>query len=139
MRQEKLSASNRAFTEEFSKEAEAIDWIKEKLKGKGEEKTAAPTATPAAGAVASGTTVALASATPDTVIRYTTDGTAPTESSAAYSTPIEITAETTIKAIATAEGPRRLRRDRGALYRFGVTQREAGKSRLPTRIYRRAL
>lgn len=92
------------FTEEFSTEAEAIAWIKEKLKGEGEEKAAAPTATPAAGAVASGTTVALASATPDAVIRYTTDGTAPTEGSAAYSAPIEITAETTIKAIATAEG-----------------------------------
>lgn len=89
-------------TKEFTAEAEALAWIKEKLKG--QKKTATPTATPAAGAVASGATVALAAATPDAVIRYTTDGSDPTETSPAYSSPIEITEETTIKAIATAEG-----------------------------------
>ena len=89
-------------TEEFQTEPEVIAWIKEKLKGK--KKAAAPTATPAAGAVASGSTVALATTTPDAVIRYTTDGSDPTETSPAYSSPIEITEETTIKAIATAEG-----------------------------------
>lgn len=89
-------------TEEFSTEAAAIAWIKEKLKGK--ERAATPTATPAAGAVASGATVALTSATTNAVIRYTTDGTDPTETSTVYSAPITISEETTIKAIATAEG-----------------------------------
>lgn len=90
------------FTEEFKTEPEAIDWIKKQLQGK--KRVATPTATPAAGAVASGATVALATTTPDAVIRYTTDGSDPTETSPAYSSPIEITEETTIKAIATAEG-----------------------------------
>ena len=86
----------------FKTENEAKAWVDEKLKGK--ERVAQPTATPAAGAVASGTTVALASTTENAVIRYTTDGSDPTETSPAYSSPIEITAEATIKAIATAEG-----------------------------------
>lgn len=90
------------FTEEFKTEPEAIAWIKEKLKG--EKKADTPTATPPAGEVTSGATVALASTTQNAVIRYTTDGSAPTETSTAYSSPIAITEETTIKAIATAEG-----------------------------------
>lgn len=89
-------------TEEFPTEPEAIAWIKKKLAGR--EKAAAPTAQPPAGAVASGATVSLTSSTPDAVIHYTTDGEEPTEDSPAYSAPIEITAETTIKAIAAAEG-----------------------------------
>lgn len=65
---------------------------------------ATPAATPAAGAVASGTLVALGSATPGATIYYTVDGTAPSESSEVYTGPIAITAATTIKAIAVAEG-----------------------------------
>lgn len=65
---------------------------------------ATPAATPAAGAVTSGTTVSLASTTPGAVIYYTTDGEAPTEASAVYKEPIVITAGVTIKAIAVAEG-----------------------------------
>ena len=61
---------------------------------------AAPTATPAAGEVVSGTTVALATETADAAIYYTTDGSTPTAESTAYTGAIEITAETTIKAIA---------------------------------------
>lgn len=90
------------FTEEFPTEAAAIAWIKEKLKG--EDSAATPTATPPAGEVTSGATVSLASTTQNAVIRYTTDGTDPTETSPVYSSPIGITEETTIKAIATAEG-----------------------------------
>lgn len=90
------------FTEEFPTEAAAIAWIKEKLKG--EDSAATPTATPPAGEVTSGATVSLASTTQNAVIRYTTDGTDPTETSPIYSSPIGITEETTIKAIATAEG-----------------------------------
>lgn len=65
---------------------------------------ATPTATPAAGAVASGTEVALASTTDGAKIYYTTDGTTPDMSSDVYSTPIAITSAVTIKAIAVKEG-----------------------------------
>ena len=60
----------------------------------------APTISPAAGAVAAGTTVTLTQASADQ-IRYTTDGTAPTKiTGTVYSAPITITTATTIKAIA---------------------------------------
>src|SRR5690606_20175695 len=64
----------------------------------------APTATPVGGAVASGTTVALATTTAGATIHYTTDGTPPTASSPVYSTPIAITSDQTIKAIAVKSG-----------------------------------
>lgn len=86
----------------FKTEKEAKAWVDEKLAG--QEKAATPTATPAAGEVASGATVSLASATQGATIHYTTDGTEPTGDSPAYSSPVAITEETTIKAIATAEG-----------------------------------
>ena len=89
-------------TKEFKTESEVISWIKEKLKGL--DPAEKPTATPPAGAVSSGTTVSLSSETPGATIHYTTDGEAPTETSEVFSEPIPITAETTIKALATAEG-----------------------------------
>lgn len=65
---------------------------------------AAPVATPGAGEVANGATVALSAAAGST-IRYTTDGTEPTESTGTvYSAPISITGNTTIKAIAVKSG-----------------------------------
>lgn len=67
-------------------------------------KVSAPTATPAAGAVASGTQVVLASATAGAKIYYTTDGTTPDTSSEVYTGPIAVTAAVTIKAIAVADG-----------------------------------
>ena len=70
----------------------------------GQPTAATPTFTPAAGQVTSGTTVALATTTPGAVIHYTTNGTTPTASSPTYSDPIAITAATTIKAIAVADG-----------------------------------
>ena len=59
---------------------------------------------PAPGGVLSGTEVTLSCATDGATIYYTTDGSTPDETSTVYSTPIEITAATTIKAIAKKEG-----------------------------------
>ena len=63
-------------------------------------KPVAPTFSPEAGAVVSGTEVALSTTTEDAVIYYTLDGSVPTTSSTEYTEAIEITEATTIKAIA---------------------------------------
>ena len=57
-----------------------------------ETKVANVTASPAAGAVAAGTEVTLATATADAKIYYTTDGTEPTAASTKYTAPIVIDA-----------------------------------------------
>lgn len=67
-------------------------------------KVATPVATPAAGEVEAGTLVTLTTATANAEIRYTIDGSAPTNTSAVYTEPIKVTAGVTIKAVATAEG-----------------------------------
>jgi hypothetical protein len=59
-----------------------------------------PAFAPAAGTYAAPQTVALTSATPDAVIYYTTNGTAPTAGSSQYSSPIVVDANETVKAIA---------------------------------------
>ena len=88
----------------------AYDAAVEKLAGIGEgggatsNKVKTPKFTPAAGGVTSGTTVTITCATSGATIHYTTDGTAPTASSPTYSSPIAITADTTIKAIAIKDG-----------------------------------
>ena len=66
---------------------------------------AAPTFTPAAGTYTSeqDLNVSMNCATTGATIYYTTDGTTPTQTSTVYSTPVEITETTTIKAIAMAE------------------------------------
>ncbi len=70
----------------------------------GETKAANVTASPAAGAVAVGTSVTLATDTADAKIYYTIDGTEPTAASTEYKAPIVINADTTIKAIAVKTG-----------------------------------
>ncbi len=61
--------------------------------------------TPYSGTYTSGQTVTLASATSGASIRYTTDDSTPTASTGTlYSGPITLTADTTIKAIASASG-----------------------------------
>lgn len=65
-----------------------------------ETKVANVTASPAEGTVAAGTKVSLTTATADAKIYYTTDGSTPTTASTEYTAPIEISADTTIKAIA---------------------------------------
>lgn len=65
---------------------------------------APPTFTPAAGAYGEAQLVTLASNTPNATIYYTTDGSAPSESSTQYSGPFAVDATETIKAIASATG-----------------------------------
>jgi hypothetical protein len=65
---------------------------------------ATPTFSPVAGAVPSGSTVAISTTTPGATIYYTTDGSDPTLSTTQYTAPITITAAMTIKAIAMASG-----------------------------------
>ncbi|WP_262371875.1 cell wall-binding repeat-containing protein [Rossellomorea aquimaris] len=62
------------------------------------------TADPASGSVVDGTMVTLQTATEDGSIHYTMDGTDPTASSPEYTTPIELTADVTIKAVVVKEG-----------------------------------
>jgi uncharacterized repeat protein (TIGR02543 family) len=63
-----------------------------------------PTAIPAGGNYTSAQTVTLTSATTEADIHYTLDGTAPTASSAKYSSSITISATSTLKAIAVKTG-----------------------------------
>lgn len=68
------------------------------------ETVATPSASPAGGEVALGTSVVLSTSTSGAVIHYTLDGNTPTASSPVYSAPIVIQNNTTIKAIATKSG-----------------------------------
>lgn len=65
---------------------------------------ATPTFSPAAGSFINEKSVTVNCATPGATIRYTTDGSTPTASSAIYSAPITITQTTTIKAYAVKDG-----------------------------------
>jgi hypothetical protein len=68
------------------------------------EKVIPPTVTPDGGYYASGRTVSLGHPVPGTVIRYTTDGSDPTESSPVYSAPFLAATSQTVKARAFAAG-----------------------------------
>ncbi|MFT3784084.1 MAG: chitobiase/beta-hexosaminidase C-terminal domain-containing protein [Nibricoccus sp.] len=65
---------------------------------------ATPTFSPAAGTYTSSQTVTIASATSGATIRYTVDGSTPTTTSPVYSSPVAISATTTLKAIAYKSG-----------------------------------
>jgi hypothetical protein len=65
---------------------------------------AAVTLSPAPGNFTPPQSVTLSDSTPGAAIYYSTDGTTPTPSSARYSAPLQVSATTTIKAIATATG-----------------------------------
>ncbi|MGA8312537.1 MAG: chitobiase/beta-hexosaminidase C-terminal domain-containing protein [Terriglobales bacterium] len=65
---------------------------------------ASPTFSPAQGTYSTTQNVSLLDATPGATIYYTLNGTAPTTASAVYKSPIQVTATTTIKAMAAASG-----------------------------------
>ena len=65
---------------------------------------ATPTFSPAGGTFTSAQTVTLADSTSGAAIRYTLDGSTPTAASALYSTPLSITATTTVEAIGIQSG-----------------------------------
>jgi hypothetical protein len=65
---------------------------------------AAPTLSPAAGTYTSAQTVTISDTTAGASIYYTTDGTTPTTSSTAYTSPIAVNATETIEAFAVASG-----------------------------------
>ncbi|HYF48607.1 MAG TPA: chitobiase/beta-hexosaminidase C-terminal domain-containing protein [Planctomycetota bacterium] len=67
-------------------------------------KVAAPAFSPNGGALANGQTVTLTCATAGATIRYTTNGTDPIATSAAYTAPLIVSAATTIKARAFKSG-----------------------------------
>ena len=66
--------------------------------------TATPTFSPAAGKYTSAQSVTISDTTSGAVIYYTTNGTTPTTSSSVYSTPIKVSASSTLEAIAVAPG-----------------------------------
>jgi hypothetical protein len=65
---------------------------------------ATPTFSPAGGTFTSAQTVTLADSTSGASIRYTLDGSTPTASSALYSTPLTISATTTVQAVGIQSG-----------------------------------
>lgn len=67
-------------------------------------KVATPAMTPGAGTYASAQNVVLSTPTPGATIRYTVDGTDPTEGSALYTAPIAVITGMTLKAMAFKDG-----------------------------------
>lgn len=76
----------------------------QKLIGSNVQTAAAPVFSPAGGTYASAQTVTISSATSGAEIRYTTDGTEPAASSPLYSSPLTVSATTTVKAKAFKSG-----------------------------------
>ena len=63
-----------------------------------------PIFSPVAGSYGTAQTVTIGDTTPSTTIYYTTDGSTPATGSAVYSTPISVSANETLEALATAPG-----------------------------------
>ena len=101
---DKTSAGNQLITVTYK---EKTDTFTVEVIDPSKETAAKPVANPVAGAVVSGTTVALSTTTPGAEIWYTANGNIPAKNgtgSARYTTPIAITTAITIKAIAVKDG-----------------------------------
>lgn len=94
------SASSVVFTQGGTTGHVRIQKVEVTTGGSGEITVAAPTFTPAAGTYYSPVQVSLNCATAGASIYYTTNGSTPTTSSTLYSAPFEVSANTTVKAIA---------------------------------------
>jgi hypothetical protein len=70
----------------------------------GPAQAATPTFSPAGGTYSSAQSVTISTTTSGASIRYTTDGSTPTSSSTVYSSPITVSATTTLKTYASASG-----------------------------------
>ena len=86
------------------KDNAAVNGIEIETSGGTAPTAATPTFSPAAGTYTSAQSVTISDATAGATIYYTTNGTAPTTSSAVYSGPIAVSASETLEAIATASG-----------------------------------
>ena len=70
----------------------------------GEANAAAPVITPNGGSFATSQSVQISSSTPSATIFYTLDGSTPSPTSTQYTAPFTISTDTTLKAIASAQG-----------------------------------
>jgi len=70
----------------------------------GTPQTATPTFSPGTGSYAPPVSVTISASTPSSIIYYTTDGSTPTTSSSVYSSPLSISSNTTLQAVAKAPG-----------------------------------
>jgi hypothetical protein len=82
--------------------ATAIDFVSGSSTGT--STAATPTFSVASGTYTGAQSVSLADTTTTATVHYTTDGSAPTANSVAYSSPISVTSTQTIKAVAVAAG-----------------------------------
>ncbi|RKP57243.1 carbohydrate-binding protein [Cohnella endophytica] len=80
-----------------------VNWI-QFASGSQPAKVATPTFSPAGGTYATAQNVTLATATAGATIKYTTDGSTPTASSATYTAPFLVASTTSVKAIALKTG-----------------------------------
>lgn len=82
----------------------AFSCKKETTEPEDQQTVATPTFSPAGGTYTSTQNVSIATTTANATIRYTTNGSEPTSSSTAYSSPINVSSTTTIKAKAFKDG-----------------------------------
>jgi hypothetical protein len=91
---------------------------------------ATPTFSPAPGNYGTAQTVTLSDTIPGAVIRYTTDGTTPTDRSPVYSKPFSVTKSSTIRAIAVG---RSYTDSAVAVGVYSIGAKGAGRIHEPTR------
>ncbi|HEX2927134.1 MAG TPA: chitobiase/beta-hexosaminidase C-terminal domain-containing protein, partial [Ruminiclostridium sp.] len=94
-----------------------------------QQQVVAPIAAPAGGTYTSAQTVALTSTTSGASIYYTTDGSEPTSLSTLYTGPINVNANTVIKAIAVKEG---MKDSEVTAYSYTIDIPQTNRVQMPT-------